>query len=254
MKRTTSVAHVNGAHELPLGPKDLPQHVAIIMDGNGRWAAQRHLPRHEGHRAGTKNIRRIVEEFAVRGVRYLTLYAFSTENWSRPSREVQALLAILEQVIDEQAQALHREGVRLLHLGRLDRLSPSLQKAIQRSLDLTKDNTRLTLSVAFDYGGRDEILEAIRRMIADGVTASQVDEDLVRRYLYTCSLPDPDLIIRTAGEQRLSNFLVWQSAYSEYYCTPVFWPDFGKEEVSSALAAYQQRQRRFGGVPQRGGP
>jgi undecaprenyl diphosphate synthase len=254
MKRTTPIAHVNGAHEAPPGLKDLPQHVAIIMDGNGRWAAQRHLPRHEGHRAGTKNIRRIVEEFALRGVPYLTLYAFSTENWSRPSREVQALLTILGQVVDEQAQALHREGVRLLHLGRLDRLSPSLQTAIQRALDLTKDNTRLTLSVAFDYGGRAEILDAIRRMIADGVTASHVDEDLVRRYLYTGSLPDPDLIIRTAGEQRLSNFLLWQAAYSEYYCTPVLWPDFGGAEISSALADYQQRQRRFGGVPQRGGP
>ncbi|MSQ13588.1 MAG: di-trans,poly-cis-decaprenylcistransferase, partial [Dehalococcoidia bacterium] len=147
MKRTTPVTHVNGAHEVPPGLKDLPRHVAIIMDGNGRWAVQRHLPRHAGHRAGTRNIRKIVEEFALRGIPYLTLYAFSTENWSRPSREVEALLSILEQVIDEQAQALHHEGVRLLHLGRLDRLSPSLQKAIKRALDLTKDNTRLTLSV-----------------------------------------------------------------------------------------------------------
>ncbi|MBM3946375.1 MAG: di-trans,poly-cis-decaprenylcistransferase [SAR202 cluster bacterium] len=247
MRETTRLSpRSNGVH--PEGPQEGSglKHVAIIMDGNGRWAAQRRLPRHEGHRAGTKNIRRVVETFARHGVPYLTLYAFSTENWARPKGEVRALLGILEQVIEEQVLELHRQGVRLQHLGRLDRLSASLQEAITRSLALTKDNTGITLNVAFDYGGRAEIVDAVRRIVADGVPADGVDDALVSRYLTTRSIPDPDLIIRTAGEQRLSNFLIWQSAYSEYYCTPALWPDFGPAEVEEALGAYRQRQRRFG--------
>jgi undecaprenyl diphosphate synthase len=227
----------------------LPRHVAIIMDGNGRWARLRNLPRLEGHRAGTENVRRVVEAFARYEVRYLTLYAFSTENWSRPKEEVQGLLEMLESIIHREGKALHKERVRIRHLGRLDRLPPSLQQAIQEVLTLTQDNEGLTLSVALDYGGRDEILHAVRRILQDGVPPEQVDEALFARYLYTADLPDPDLIIRTAAEQRLSNFLLWQCAYSEFYFTPVYWPDFDDREVVRALEAYAQRQRRFGGLP-----
>jgi undecaprenyl diphosphate synthase len=227
----------------------LPRLVAIIMDGNGRWARLRNLPRLEGHRAGTENVRRVVEAFARYEVRYLTLYAFSTENWSRPKEEVQGLLEMLESIIHREGKALHKERVRIRHLGRLDRLPPSLQQAIQEVLTLTQDNEGLTLSVALDYGGRDEILHAVRRILQDGVPPEQVDEALFARYLYTADLPDPDLIIRTAAEQRLSNFLLWQCAYSEFYFTPVYWPDFDDREVVRALEAYAQRQRRFGGLP-----
>lgn len=250
MTRKDPPLSINGTHAAHAGEAGGPGHVAVIMDGNGRWAAQRHLPRRDGHRAGTENVRRVVEEFARHGVAYVTLYAFSTENWARPKGEVTAILGILEQVIHEQARELHRRGVRLQHLGRLDRLSPSLQEAILHSLALTRNNTGITLNVAFDYGGRAELVEAVRRIIADGVPASSVDESLLSQYLTTRDMPDPDLIIRTAGEQRLSNFLIWQSAYSEYYCTPVLWPDFGPAQVEEALEAYRQRQRRFGKVLQ----
>ena len=225
-----------------------PNHVAIIMDGNGRWAKSRGKPRSEGHRAGTDNVRRIIEVFAQRGVRYLTLFAFSTENWDRPDDEVQSLLEILREVIGREVQQLHERGVRIKHLGLLDRLSPQLRQAISDSVELTKNNTGLTLSVAFDYGGRAEILNAVRCILSDGVAPTDIAEELFERYLYTTEVPDPDLIIRTAGEMRLSNFLLWQSAYAEYYATPVLWPDFDEREVAKALDAYSQRQRRFGKV------
>lgn len=224
----------------------IPCHVAIIMDGNGRWAEGRGLPRAAGHRAGTENIRSAVRFLGERGVRYVTLFAFSTENWDRPAAEVQALLRILARVIDRETRTFHRHGVRLQLLGRADRLSETLQRKVEQAIELTKGNSRLTLSIAFDYGGRAEMVEAVRRIIQDGVPPQDVDESLLSSYLYTASLPDPDLIIRTAGEMRLSNFLLWQSAYSEYYSTPTFWPDFGEEEIEKALAAYAQRQRRFG--------
>lgn len=226
----------------------LPDHVAIIMDGNGRWARDRGLPRLMGHRAGTDNIHNVVDEFKEYGIPYLTLYAFSTENWGRPEKEVMGLFQILEEIIDREIQALHKEGVRVLHLGKLEGLSPSLAEAVKRGLELTKNNTKMTLSIAFNYGGRREILDALRRIITDGVSAEELDEALFCRYLYTAGLPDPDLIIRTAGEMRLSNFLIWQAAYSEYYCTPTYWPDFNKEEIRKALLAYSQRKRRFGGL------
>ncbi|GBD10473.1 Ditrans,polycis-undecaprenyl-diphosphate synthase ((2E,6E)-farnesyl-diphosphate specific) [bacterium HR23] len=231
------------------GHHPIPLHVAIIMDGNGRWASQRNLPRLEGHRAGTENVRRVVQAFARWGVRYLTLYAFSTENWSRPKEEVQGLLDLLEATIQREGKALHKEKVRIRHLGRLDRLPPSLQQAIHEVLALTRHNEGLTLSVALDYGGRDEIVSAVRRILQDGIPPERVDEVLFARYLYTADLPDPDLIIRTAAEQRLSNFLLWQSAYSEFYFTPTYWPDFNEEEVERALTAFAQRQRRYGGLP-----
>ena len=225
-----------------------PNHVAIIMDGNGRWAKSRGLPRLEGHRAGTENIRRILEYFATRGIDYVTLFAFSTENWERPSDEVQGLLEILREVIGKEVELLHEQGVRIRHLGRIDRLSPGLQEAMQESIALTENNKGVTLSVAFDYGGRAEILDAVRCIVADGVSPEHITEELVSRYLYTSDLPDPDLIIRTAGEMRLSNFLLWQSAYAEYYSAPVLWPDFNEAEVDRALGAYRSRQRRFGKV------
>lgn len=226
----------------------LPQHVAIIMDGNGRWAKQRGLPRLAGHRAGTNNVRHVIETFAKHKVKHLTLYAFSTENWNRPESEVKGLFHILGQMIKRETMNLHRKGVRVGHLGRLDGLSPVLQRKVQEAIELTKDNTGLNLNVAFNYGGRVEILDAVRRILAEGLAPEDIDEALFSRYLYSAGLPDPDLIIRTAGEMRLSNFLLWQAAYSEYYATPTLWPDFGKEEIEAALAAYSQRQRRFGGL------
>ena len=226
----------------------LPRHVAIIMDGNGRWAKLRGLPRLAGHRAGTEKIHSIVETFLNYGIEYLTIYAFSTENWLRPAEEVMGLFGILEEVIHHEAFALHRLGVQVRHVGRLDGVKPSLQETIRWATDLTKDNTRLVLSVAFNYGGRRELVDAVQRIVADGVPAGQVDEDLLKRYLYTGDVPDPDLIVRTGGEMRLSNFLIWQAAYAEYYSTAVWWPDFGPEEVQKALLEYSQRQRRFGTV------
>ena len=240
-------ASVN-ASEGRQSPTASPNHVGIIMDGNGRWAARHGMSRSEGHRAGTENLRRIIEAFIRQGVRYLTLYAFSTENWNRPDDEVSALLAIVNEVIRTEVDELHREDIRLRHLGRLDRLPPVLRRSICESIELTKHNSRMTLCVAFDYGGRAEIVDAVRSIIADGVRAEDVDEELLRRYMYTNGMPDPDLIIRTSGEQRLSNFLIWQAAYSEYYTTPVYWPDFDEAEVDKALEAYSRRKRRFGEV------
>ena len=224
----------------------IPNHVAIIMDGNGRWARQRRLPRLAGHRAGTENIRHVIECFAEYGVNYLTLFAFSTENWSRPQREVRGLLRILEAVIDQEVINLHQKGAKLRHIGRLDRLSPGLQRAVHHAIELTKDNTGITLCLAFDYGGRTEIVDALKRILCEGIPPEKIDEALLSSYLYTADLPDPDLIIRTGGEMRLSNFLLWQAAYSEYYSTPTFWPDFDREEIERALVAYGQRERRFG--------
>ena len=226
----------------------VPRHVAIIMDGNGRWASERTQPRSEGHRAGVENIRRILRRFVHHGVEYITLFAFSTENWDRPDDEVQVLMELLTEAIERETQPLHEEGVRIKHIGRLDRLSTALQNAIARSVELTKDNDVLTLSVAFNYGGRAEIVDAVRAIAAAGLASSEISEEVFQQYLYTRGLPDVDLIIRTAGEMRLSNFLLWQTHYAEYYSTPVFWPGFDEAEVTKALAAYGRRQRRYGGT------
>ncbi len=223
-----------------------PAHIAIIMDGNGRWAQQRRLPRLAGHRAGVENIRRVLESAVEFGVPVVTVYAFSTENWGRPEDEVQGLLEIFEETIAREVPELHKNGVRLRHLGQLEGIRPEMKEAVGRAIDLTKNNTRVTLNVAFNYGGRAEILDAIRRMIRDHVRPEQVDEALFSSYLFTAGLPDPDLIVRTAGEMRLSNFLIWQSAYAEYYATSTLWPDFDKRELYNALLAFGQRQRRFG--------
>jgi len=218
------------------------------MDGNGRWAKERGLSRQAGHRAGTENIRRIINYLGERGVPYLTLYAFSTENWVRPRPEVRALMQLVARVIKREIKELHERGVRLVHLGRLDNLAPSLRRQVLDAIDLTKGNTEMTVAVAFDYGGRAELVDAVRRIIADGLTPAQVDEEMISSYLYTAGVPDPDLVIRTAGEMRLSNFLIWQAAYAEYYSTPTYWPDFGPENIEEALRAYAGRERRFGGL------
>ncbi len=225
-----------------------PDHIAIIMDGNGRWAKQRGLPRLEGHQAGVENMRSVIGHFIQLKLKYLTLYGFSTENWKRPEEEIAGLLHLLQEIIDEETIELHQQGVKLRHLGRLAGLSPSLQKAINKAVELTKNNTGMTLSFAFDYGARAEIVDAARHIIAKGIPPEKIDEKLFDGYLYTAGLPEVDLVIRTGGEFRLSNFLLWQAAYSEYYFTNVLWPDFDKKEVDQALLAYSQRQRRFGGL------
>jgi undecaprenyl diphosphate synthase len=225
-----------------------PEHVAIIMDGNGRWAQERGLSRQAGYRAGTENLRPLLQAFAERGVKYVTLFAFSTENWRRPKREINPLLRLIGRVIDRELKALHENGVRLVHIGSLDPLSDDLRQRICKALELTKDNDKLTVCVAFNYGSRAEIVDAVRRLIRDGVSPEEVTEDSFAGYLGTAGLPDPDLVIRTAGEMRLSNFLLWQAAYAEFYATPVYWPDFDEAEVDRALEAYSQRVRRFGGL------
>ncbi|HEX6289360.1 MAG TPA: isoprenyl transferase [Herpetosiphonaceae bacterium] len=228
----------------------VPRHIAIIMDGNGRWARQRGLPRAVGHRAGVDNIRRIVQECKAQGVDHLTLYAFSTENWNRPGPEVRALMTLFGEFIDRETHELHREGVCIRHLGKIEHLSSTLQQKVRYALDLTQHNTTMTLAVALDYGGRDEIVHAVRALIAQGCTPGEITEETIAEHLYTGGMPDPDLIIRTGGEFRLSNFLIWQAAYAEFYSSPVFWPDFGTEELRQAIAAYGQRERRFGALPE----
>lgn len=227
---------------------NVPNHVAIIMDGNGRWARRRGLPRIAGHRAGTDNIRPILEACVEFGVKVLTVYAFSTENWGRPQDEVRGLMRLLGEVIDREVSRLHANGVRLRHIGRLQDLPPELMRGVREGVELTKDNTTITLNVAISYGGRQEIVDAVKQIVVNGVEPEKIDESLISSYLYTADQPDPDLIIRTGGEMRLSNFLIWQSAYSEYYSTPVCWPDFNTEELRKALLAYSQRERRFGKV------
>ena len=223
-------------------------HLAIIMDGNGRWAQQKGLDRIEGHQAGAENIQKVVKSVSEHKIDYLTLYAFSTENWSRPDDEVDGIMALLGQAIEKETATLHSQNIQINHLGRIDRLSPELQSSIIHATNLTRSNTGLALNIAFDYGGRDEILQAVKKIIKAGVAPDHVDEILLRQYLYTSPFPDPDLIIRTGGEIRLSNFLIWQAAYSEYYFVPILWPDFNEEEITKAIEEFKRRKRRFGGV------
>jgi len=222
------------------------------MDGNGRWARARGLPRLAGHRAGTENIRRILEGCVEHGIKILTLYAFSTENWGRPSAEVRGLMRILEQTLDREVTELHKNGVQLRHIGRLEGVTENLKQKICEAIELTQDNDRIVVNVAFNYGGRAEILDAVRRIVEAEITPAQLDEALFSQYLYTAGLPDPDLIIRTAGELRVSNFLLWQGAYAEYYATPRYWPDFDEDELHAALLEYSRRERRFGLLSQQG--
>lgn len=226
----------------------LPNHIAIVPDGNGRWAERRGLPRLSGHQVGAENMHRMVDYLTEYPIKYVTLYGFSTENWSRPREEVEGLFKILVDFIANTTADIHSKGVRLRHIGRLSELPTDLQKAVYGAVDLTKNNTGMTLNVAFNYGSRAEILDAVRSIMADGVKPEDIDEELFNNHLYTAGVPDVDLLIRTGDELRLSNFLIWQTTYSEYHFTKVLWPDFGKKDIEKALLSYSRRKRRFGGL------
>jgi len=229
-------------------PASVPSHVGIIMDGNGRWAKRRGMPRLAGHHAGTENVRRITIACADAGVSVLTIYAFSTENWRRPAEEVRGLMTLLAQRIDAEAAELHRNNVQIRHVGTLDGVAPRLAERVRAAVSLTAENTGLILNVAFNYGSRAEIARAVQRMVANNLRPEEITEETIDRYLDTSGLPDIDLVIRTGGEMRLSNFLLWQAAYAEYYSTPICWPDFGREELYEAFAEFGRRVRRFGGL------
>ena len=233
---------------LSLAGLNIPTHIAIIMDGNGRWAKRRHLPRSAGHRAGAENLRRVINACIEFGIKILTIYAFSTENWSRPKTEIRALMKIFARYLDQELDELHSQEVCLHHLGDLGSISPIMQQRVRDAIELTKNNERLILNIAFNYGGRAEILHAVRQILADGVPSENLSEELFSSYLFTKGLPDPDLVIRTSGEVRISNFLIWQAAYAELYPTPEMWPDFGREELHQALVDFTQRDRRYGGL------
>jgi undecaprenyl diphosphate synthase len=229
-----------------LSQDDLPRHVAIIMDGNRRWARQHQLPEIEGHAAGVESIREILRHAVRRGVRVMTLYAFSRENWARSDDEVTGLFGLLEAAVRSETDELRRQGVRVRLLGRLDELPDETRRSIGEALDATADGDRLTLNIAFNYAGRTELVDAVRRLVAAGTPPEAIDEATVGAALYTAGLPDPDLLIRTGGEQRLSNFLIWQSAYAEFYFCEALWPDFGPAAFDEALLEFARRQRRFG--------
>lgn len=226
----------------------LPGHVAIIMDGNGRWAEKRGLPRLMGHRAGFDRVRSAVKTVLNHNIRYLTVYSFSTENWNRPHQEVEGIFNILVENIDHEALALHRQGVKMRHIGRLFELPDNVQDAINRACALTCNNKRLVLSFAFNYGGRTELIDAARRLIEEKIPPQEIDEKAFSDRLYTAGSPDVDLVIRTGGELRISNYLLWQAAYAEYYFTRVLWPDFTPGQFERALVSFDHRQRRFGGL------
>lgn len=229
---------------------DLPRHVAIIMDGNGRWAKQRHLPRLEGHRAGRESVRTVVRTCAKIGISYLTLYTFSIENWQRPDDEVGGLMRFLEDVLEREYLELDENGVQLQTIGRTEMLPESTRSVLQRTMDKLKHNKRLVLTLALSYGGRAEIVDAAKRLAVSvrngAIDVDAIDEKMFARQLYNPNLPDPDLLIRTSGEQRISNFLLWEIAYSEMYVTDVYWPDFREQELIDGIHAYQKRNRRFG--------
>lgn len=226
----------------------LPVHIAIVPDGNGRWAEKRGLTRLEGHQEGMENMYRLVEYVNEYNIPYLTLYGFSTENWNRPEEEIYGLFSSLTDFIKRTAPRVHEKGIKINHIGRLDELPEEFRDSITDAVELTKGNTEMTLNIAFNYGGRAEITDAIRRIIDDGISSDDITEDLVESYLYTAGTPSVDLLIRTSDERRLSNFLIWQSSYAEYYFTEVLWPDFRREDIDKALEYYSQRKRRFGGL------
>ena len=227
---------------------DFPLHVAIIMDGNGRWAQARHRPRVFGHQAGVKTVRRIVEDAADLGIQYLTLYSFSTENWTRPKAEIAALFSLLRKYVEDDLETLNRNNVRIRILGSREGLKPDLLELIHRVETTTQANTEFHLNIAFNYGGRDEILRAAAKAAADGKDLAAMKEAELTPYLDTADIPEPDLVIRTSGEKRVSNFLLWQAAYSEFVFTDVLWPDFTKEDLQAAITDYQNRERRFGNL------
>ncbi|MCL2679421.1 MAG: isoprenyl transferase [Dehalococcoidia bacterium] len=225
-----------------------PRHIAVIMDGNGRWAVQRGLSRLEGHRAGLKAVQDTARHLNHLGLEYATFYAFSTENWTRPPTEVKGLFKLLGESIDNEKRALHEDNIRIKWLGQEDRLASRLIKDIREAEEYTRNNTGMTLCLALNYGGRQEIVNAARALVTDGIKTKDINEKQLESRLYTSGIPDVDLLIRTAGEQRLSNFLLWQCAYAEFYFTPILWPDFNRAEMDKALHAYASRQRRFGGL------
>jgi len=233
-------------------PEKVPQHIAIIMDGNGRWAKQKGIPRVLGHRSGVKSVREVTEAAAQIGVKYLTLYAFSTENWNRPPSEVMALMTLLVETIKGEIRDLNKNGVRLMAIGDIESLPPSTLKTLKDGIKKTKDNHRVTLVLALNYSAKWEILRAARNLaeqVKEGLLQpADISESRFEHELSTYGFPDPELLIRTSGESRLSNFLLWQVAYTELYFTPVFWPDFGKEDLFNAILSYQNRERRFGKI------
>jgi undecaprenyl diphosphate synthase len=228
----------------------LPQHVAVIMDGNGRWAAQRHLPRVEGHRAGIESVREVVEGSARLGIPVLTLYAFSVENWKRPKTEVSTLMLLLKRYLRLELNTLLRNNIRFKVIGRVEELSRDVQQELRAAEDKTAANSGMQFNIALNYGGRAEIIEATKRMMASGLDPQQLDEARFSGFLYTAGQPDPDLLIRTSGEMRVSNFLLWQIAYAEIWVTDTLWPDFRKRDLIEAILAYQKRDRRYGGINQ----
>ena len=232
-------------------PQNNLKHVAIIMDGNGRWAKKRGLPKIAGHRAGVKSVQEVIKGAKESGVKILTLYAFSTENWKRPKYEVEALFKLLENYIDKEALNIHKNGIRLSVIGRMGGLPQAVQEKLKKVIELTRENTALTLNLALNYGSRAEIVDAVRRIARDCSTGTirpeDIDENAFSSYLYTKDMPDPDLLIRTSGEMRLSNFLLWQMSYAEIYVTKKMWPDFKKSDFKNAIKEYQERERRYGG-------
>ena len=225
-----------------------PTHVGIIMDGNGRWARRQGLPRHAGHRAGVENLRRVLRAAVELSVPIVTLYAFSTENWKRPRDEIKGLMHLLSEALDKEVDELHKNGVQLRHLGDLAPLSRPLKRRIREAVELTRHNDRLIANIAFNYGGRQEIVQAVRTLVRKGIPPDEITEAVIDEHLYTADVPDVDLIIRTSGEFRVSNFLIWQGAYAEYYITPKYWPEFDKDAFYEALKVYSQRDRRYGGL------
>ena len=228
----------------------IPTHVGLIMDGNGRWATQRGLPRLAGHKAGVENVTPTLMTAKKFGIQYVTFYAFSTENWKRPLEEVGGIMTLLSIFIDREVNYLHKEGVRILHIGHREHLDPKLLKKIDDAIELTKNNTAITVQLGLDYGGRDEITQAVRKIVASGTAPEAVTEELISQNLYTAGIPDPDLVIRTSGEMRTSNFLIWQSAYAEWIFPETYWPDFTEEVFWQMLVEYSRRDRRFGGLSQ----
>jgi len=235
-----------------IDPERLPRHIAIIMDGNGRWALRRHQPRVVGHRAGAESARIVVEAAARLGIPILTLYAFSVENWKRPADEVEALMTLLREFLRKELTTLKKNGIRLRVIGRMEELDPDIQNELREAMQQTEANRKLLLNVALNYSGRAEIIDAVRRLCRDcrenQTPPHVVDEEMFSRYLYTSDLPDPDLLIRTSGEMRISNFLLWQIAYTELYLTETLWPDFRRMHFFSAIVEYQKRERRYGGI------
>ena len=229
---------------------DIPKHIAIIMDGNGRWATSHNLPRLAGHREGIKSVREIVRICGEIGIEYLTLYTFSSENWNRPVKEVSSIMKLLFSTIKKEVQNLHKNNVRLLAIGKLDDLPQKPYQEIMEGINKTKENTGLNLILALSYGSRQELLRAVRRIVdrskIDKIKIDEINEDMISKELYTSEIPDPDLLIRTGGENRISNFLLWQSAYTEFYMVDIFWPEFREKELINSIEDYQARQRRFG--------